>query len=225
MEVLLDAWERPPVRSPWSPTPPIRGRGAATTLEIIRRIYELTTTPFRLTIVDNDSDEAFRRELAGDRGRNNASLVLLDRNVHWGPALNIGLRRCAQRVPDLRLQQRGLRAAARMGARLHRGTARPSRRRNGRPLVSSPAFATGARVPSAAWFRRLSANKSVRRSENPNRRSSTSRAACSCSAGAAYRALRRRSASGGTERRRHRVQLPAREPGLAARRGAHASLR
>ena len=60
--------------------------------EILRRVYELTTSHFALTIVDNDSDPDYRDALATAMiGHENASLILLDRNAHWGPAMNVAL--------------------------------------------------------------------------------------------------------------------------------------
>ena len=62
------------------------------TREILRRVYELTTSHFALTIVDNDSDPDYRDALATAMiGHENASLILLDRNAHWGPAMNVAL--------------------------------------------------------------------------------------------------------------------------------------
>lgn len=63
------------------------------TLEIIRRVFAHTTTPYTLTIVDNGSTEDFLAELETlIAGRENVSLIRKARNVFCGPASNIALK-------------------------------------------------------------------------------------------------------------------------------------
>ena len=64
----------------------------AETFEIIRRVLRHTTTPFTLTIVDNNSDPDFRRELIEFcTGRSNVRLVFLKDNLLCGPASNLAM--------------------------------------------------------------------------------------------------------------------------------------
>ncbi len=89
---LIEAWAEPPLEIVMVTYSRDEPGGAETTLEIIRRIYEMTTSHFTLRIVDNDSDPAYREALeSAVRGRDNASLILLDENAHWGPAMNVAL--------------------------------------------------------------------------------------------------------------------------------------
>ncbi len=62
------------------------------TLEIIRRIFYFTATPFVLTIIDNNSDDNFWEEvlLAVD-GHENVRLIRKNTNLFCGPASNIAL--------------------------------------------------------------------------------------------------------------------------------------
>lgn len=64
------------------------------TFDIIRRVQELTETPFRLIIVDNASDPAFVQDLRdlADRDRR-IDLVTLEDNIYCGPASNMGIER------------------------------------------------------------------------------------------------------------------------------------
>ena len=63
------------------------------TLEIIRRIRRYTTTPYFLTIVDNDSDADFWTSICHElQGADNIRLLRLGRNVFCAPATNIGVR-------------------------------------------------------------------------------------------------------------------------------------
>ena len=62
------------------------------TFEIIRRVLRHTTTPFTLTIIDNDSDPDFRRGLIEFcTGRSNVRLVFLKENLLCGPASNLAM--------------------------------------------------------------------------------------------------------------------------------------
>ncbi|MCZ4255762.1 glycosyltransferase [Sulfitobacter sp. G21635-S1] len=62
------------------------------TIEIIRRIRSNTTTPYRLVVIDNGSDRAFRAALTQlARQMPNMRLHFLDRNRLVGPATNIAL--------------------------------------------------------------------------------------------------------------------------------------
>jgi glycosyltransferase involved in cell wall biosynthesis len=62
------------------------------TLEIIRRIRDHTTTPYRLTVIDNGSDTEFRDTLTQlARSMANMRLHLLDENRFVGPATNLAL--------------------------------------------------------------------------------------------------------------------------------------
>lgn len=64
------------------------------TFAIVDRLLRLTSVPFSLTIVDNDSDAAFLRELTKRYGEHpQVDIVPLDRNVFCGPASNIGFGR------------------------------------------------------------------------------------------------------------------------------------
>ncbi len=89
---LVEVWSEPPLEIVMVTHSRDEPDGAETTREIIRRVYELTTSHFALTIVDNDSDPDYRDALATAMiGHENASLILLDRNAHWGPAMNVAL--------------------------------------------------------------------------------------------------------------------------------------
>lgn len=62
------------------------------TLEIIRRIFDYTTTEFRLAIVDNNSDEEFWSEIVSSvSGKQNVQLIRKKKNVFCGPASNIAI--------------------------------------------------------------------------------------------------------------------------------------
>lgn len=92
VNALLDVWARPPLEIVLVTYSRDEEEGTVTTREILRRIYELTSTHFNLTIVDNGSTAAYTRSLEECvAGRENAALILLDDNVHWGPAMNIAL--------------------------------------------------------------------------------------------------------------------------------------
>jgi glycosyltransferase involved in cell wall biosynthesis len=63
-----------------------------TTRDIIDSIYEHTTLPFNLIVVDNGSQEPFRRNLCERYSRcSNFHFVELNRNLFVGPATNIGM--------------------------------------------------------------------------------------------------------------------------------------
>ena len=62
------------------------------TFEIIRRIFEYTTTPFTLTIVDNQSDADFWQAIIKQvKGKSNVRLIRKQNNQYCGPASNIAL--------------------------------------------------------------------------------------------------------------------------------------
>jgi glycosyltransferase involved in cell wall biosynthesis len=62
------------------------------TFEIIRRIFAFTTTPFTLTIIDNQSDQDFWDNLCKlTTGRSNVRLIRKQSNQYCGPASNIAL--------------------------------------------------------------------------------------------------------------------------------------
>ena len=64
----------------------------AETLEIIRRIFKYTTTPFTLTIIDNNSDESFWLNILKQvEGRDNVRLIRKELNLMCGPSSNIAL--------------------------------------------------------------------------------------------------------------------------------------
>ena len=153
VEALLDEWERPPLEVALVTYSRGESEGAATTLEIIRRIYDLTTAAFKLTIVDNASDPGFRLALRETlRGRDNASLILLDSNAHWGPAVNLAFRRARSDLLVYVCSKEGF--VLRPGwqqeylsyMRRHRDVALAGH------LISSPAFPTGADYAKQAWF-------------------------------------------------------------------------
>jgi Glycosyl transferase family 2 len=121
--------------------------------EIIRRVYELTTTNFKLTIVDNDSDTGFTDALReAIKGRGNAELVLQDRNTYWGPGVNRAFRNAPSDVLIYVCSREGF--ALRRGwerelinhIRAHRDVALAGH------LVSSPAFPTGESYTRQPWF-------------------------------------------------------------------------
>lgn len=62
------------------------------TVELIRRVQELTTTRYRLIVVDNESDEVFHQALrSAISGFDNVTFLPLGRNVMCGPASNVAL--------------------------------------------------------------------------------------------------------------------------------------
>jgi len=62
------------------------------TFEIIDRIFKFTTTPFTLTIVDNNSDIGFWSDLCDKvKGNLNVRLIRKHKNKYCGPASNIAL--------------------------------------------------------------------------------------------------------------------------------------
>ena len=154
VEALLDAWERPPLdiaMVTYNPDGNVEAQEA--TLEIVRRIYELTTTGFRLTVVDNGSDATFTSALLrAVEGRANTSLIMLDENAYWGPAVNRAFRDGRSEFLLYVCSNEGF--VLRPGwerqfvrhLRDHRDVALA-----GHP-VSSPAFPTGAEYTQQPWF-------------------------------------------------------------------------
>jgi GT2 family glycosyltransferase/glycosyltransferase involved in cell wall biosynthesis len=64
----------------------------AETKDMINRLYKYTSTDFRLTIVDNDSDPSFISEIEQlILDKPNAELIKLEENVLCGPASNIAM--------------------------------------------------------------------------------------------------------------------------------------
>ncbi len=155
VDALLDAWERPPLEIAMVTYNPDGDPEAGdTTLEILRRIYELTTTSFRLTIVDNASDAGFTRALAeAVTGHANTSLILLDENIFWGPAVNRAFR-------DARSEYL-LYVCSNEGFLLRPGWEREYLRhlRDSRDValaghpISSPAYPTGRDYSRQPWFK------------------------------------------------------------------------
>jgi glycosyltransferase involved in cell wall biosynthesis len=92
MQVYLDTWRNNPVDVflVTFNTPGYDHRGEA--MEIIRRVMRHTTTPYTLTIVDNNSDGEFRKMLI-DAAINQPQvrLILKEKNLFCGPASNIAL--------------------------------------------------------------------------------------------------------------------------------------
>lgn len=67
-------------------------RNVDDTVAIINRVYKYTTMKFKLTIVDNGSDELFRSKIRQSFcDRENFRFVELDENIFCGPASNIAL--------------------------------------------------------------------------------------------------------------------------------------
>lgn len=62
------------------------------TIEIINRIYKYTTMRFKLTVIDNGSDELFKRSIRNSFCQlENFSFIELDSNIFCGPASNLAL--------------------------------------------------------------------------------------------------------------------------------------
>lgn len=60
--------------------------------EVFRRLMIFTTTPFRVTVVDNGSDQIFREYLMEIQSQNEiVSVIFQDNNLFVGPATNIGI--------------------------------------------------------------------------------------------------------------------------------------
>ena len=165
---LLEVWEEPPVDIVMVTHSRDEPGGAETTLEIVRRIYELTASHFVLTIVDNDSDPGYRAALEqAVAGKENAALILLDENVHWGPAMNIALAsRCGEfAIYVCSKEGFALRPAWERAfldhLRANRDTALAGHR------ISSPAFPTGRDYAGQPWFKRFRHKEFA--VENPDR--------------------------------------------------------
>lgn len=152
-EVLLDSWQRPPLEIAMVTHSRFEDHGAETTAEIIRRVHRMTCTPFRLRIVDNDSDSDFRERLAAAiAAAPDASLTLLDRNLQWGPGLNLALREARSDQLVYVCSNEGF--VLRCGwerrmiefMRSSRNVAIAGHR------VSSPGFPTAGDYPAQPWF-------------------------------------------------------------------------
>ena len=88
----VDVWQSRPVDIFMVTYNTAEYESRAETFEIIRRVLRHTTTPFTLTIVDNNSDPDFRRELIEFcTGRSNVRLVFLKDNLLCGPASNMAM--------------------------------------------------------------------------------------------------------------------------------------
>jgi glycosyltransferase involved in cell wall biosynthesis len=153
VEALLDAWERPPIEIAMVTYSRDEEGAAATTGEIIRRIYEMTTTEFSLTVIDNGSDAAFVNALQkAIRGRANAALALRDDNAYWGPAVNLAFTNARSEFLLYVCSREGFVLTPGWEReyldhlRAHRDVALA-----GHP-VSSPAFPTGRAYQRQPWF-------------------------------------------------------------------------
>ncbi len=88
----VDVWQSRPVDVFMVTYNTAEYENRAETFEIIRRVLRHTTTPFTLTIIDNNSDPDFRRELIElCTGRSNVRLVFLKDNLLCGPASNMAM--------------------------------------------------------------------------------------------------------------------------------------
>jgi glycosyltransferase involved in cell wall biosynthesis len=154
VDALLEVWEQPPLDIVMVTHG--RDAGAAealTTTEIVRRLYEFTTTDFNLTIVDNASDERYREALQrAVSGRANAALVLLDENIQWGPAMNVALENGRGRYVVYVCSREGF--VLRPGWERH--YVEHLRERDdvaiAGHLISSPAYPDGAGYLRQPWF-------------------------------------------------------------------------
>ena len=92
LRCYVDIWQSRPVDVFMVTYNTAEYENRAETFEIIRRVLRHTTTPFTLTIVDNNSDPDFRRELIEFcTGRSNVRLVFLKDNLLCGPASNMAM--------------------------------------------------------------------------------------------------------------------------------------
>ena len=92
LRCYVDIWQSRPVDVFMVTYNTAEYENRAETFEIIRRVLRHTTTPFTLTIVDNNSDPDFRRELIElCTGRSNVRLVFLKDNLLCGPASNMAM--------------------------------------------------------------------------------------------------------------------------------------
>ncbi|MCR9196250.1 MAG: glycosyltransferase, partial [Hyphomonas sp.] len=92
VKVYLDHWLNRPVDLFMVTYNTEKYEDSLSTLEIIRRVGEHTTTPYTLTIVDNDSDAEFKQQLLESVTDDpNIRLILKDDNLLCGPASNIAV--------------------------------------------------------------------------------------------------------------------------------------
>ncbi|MCF6204917.1 MAG: glycoside hydrolase family 99-like domain-containing protein [Methylococcaceae bacterium] len=92
MQMLLDTWQGYTLEIFLVTFNTEKYEDSAETFEIIKRIFKYTTTPFTLTIIDNNSDEEFWLELCEQVGiYPNVRLIRKTQNLYCGPSSNIAL--------------------------------------------------------------------------------------------------------------------------------------
>ncbi|MBL1217490.1 MAG: glycosyltransferase [Planctomycetes bacterium] len=153
VDTLLDYTARPPLdifMVTWHPT---TDSDYHRTIRIIERVFEMTLTPFKLTIVDNASHEecvAALRRVA--EKHTNLRLILLPENIGCGPASNIAYQQsrsdyiiylCSNEAFVARPGwERGLLSYM----QTHPDVALAGH------LIGSPKWATGAEYEAQPWF-------------------------------------------------------------------------
>lgn len=94
IKVYMDHWLNRPIDLFMVTYNTEKYEDSVSTLEIIRRVGEHTTTPYTLTIVDNDSDEDFKQKLRDVAAEDqNIRLLLKQENLFCGPGSNIAIHR------------------------------------------------------------------------------------------------------------------------------------
>ncbi|MEE9328314.1 MAG: glycosyltransferase [Cocleimonas sp.] len=92
MQMLLDTWHGYTLEIFLVTFNTEKYEDSAETYEIIKRIFKYTTTPFTLTIIDNNSDDEFWLELCKQVGSYpNIRLIRKTQNLYCGPSSNIAL--------------------------------------------------------------------------------------------------------------------------------------
>ncbi len=92
MQMLLDTWQGYTLEIFLVTFNTEKYEDSAETYEIIKRIFKYTTTPFTLTIIDNNSDDEFWLELCEQVGNYpNIRLIRKTQNLYCGPSSNIAL--------------------------------------------------------------------------------------------------------------------------------------
>ncbi|WP_170990121.1 glycosyltransferase [Aquamicrobium sp. LC103] len=95
MATLLDCLSKRPIHIFLVTYDNEKYRNIVETSEIINRIYKFTSMPFRLTIVDNNSDDSFKKSIKNQlSSKKNSTFIELPENIFCGPASNIALDRC-----------------------------------------------------------------------------------------------------------------------------------
>ena len=93
VKVYLDHWLNRPIDLFMVTYNTEKYEDSLSTIEIIRRVKEHTSTPYTLTIIDNDSDPDFKQKLLDAATDDpNIRLILKDDNLLCGPASNIAIR-------------------------------------------------------------------------------------------------------------------------------------